>query len=313
MPLMVFPQMITIQARLDSTNILIGDQIKLNLFLTKSKDAQINFPILPDSLPGGLEIIERYKIDTLSSEGNNVKLRQEILITAFDSGMHVIHPIAFEYQHDNIIDTLFSDSIYLMVNTLPVDTTKQSIYDIKAPLDEPFSLMEIIEYILYGLGALLLIILGYFIYNKIRKKEPIIKIPQKPADPPHIIALRELDSLKEKKLWQNNQIKKYHSDLTEIIRKYIEDRFGIQALEMTSYEIIDAVSREKYIPENLHSELRFMLTLADMVKFAKGQPLPDENDTCMKNAYNFVNNTVPVQKLEAIDSSEVQKEGGNHA
>jgi hypothetical protein len=314
-PVAVFSQMVTLQAKVDSTHILIGDQIKFHLLLTKSKDANISFPILPDSLPGGIEIIERLKIDTLGKDGNMINLRQSYIITAFDSGPHMIHPIAFELLHDTITDTIYTDSVYLMVHTLPVDTTKQTIYDIKAPIDEPFSIMEIIEYIIFGLLAIIVIIAGIYIYKKIKKKEPIIKILQKPADPAHVIALRELDQLKEKKLWQNNHIKKYHSDLTGIIRKYIEDRFSIPALEMTSYEILDAVSREKYIPEKLHPGLRYMFTTADFVKFAKAQPLPDENDTCIRHAYDFVNNTIPSEKLEDTTPAEVneEKKGGDNA
>ena len=315
LPAVVFSQMITLQAKLDSNKILIGDQIKLHLLLTKPKDANITFPIIPDSLPGGIEIIERLKPDTLSKNGNYVNLRQSLIITSFDSGQRVIPPIAFEYQHDSKTDTIFTDSIFLTVNTIPVDTTKQAICDIKAPIDEPFSIMEIMEYIIYVLIAIILIVAGIYIFRKIKKKEPIIKLPQKPADPPHIIAIRELDILKEKKLWQNNHIKKYHSDLTEIIRKYIENRFNIPALEMTSYEIIDTVKHEKYIPENLHPNLRQMLTLADFVKFAKAQPLPDENDTSIRNAYLFVNNTIPTEKAIETPAKEIivtEEKGGKN-
>jgi hypothetical protein len=305
LPVVVFSQMITLQAKLDSNKILIGVQIKLHLLLTKPKDANITFPVLPDSLPGGIEIIERLKPDTLSKNGNYINLRQSLIITSFDSGQHYIPPIGFEFQQDTLTDTIYTDSILLIVNTIPVDTTKKAICDIKAPIDEPFSMMEIIEYLIYGLIGLLVIIAGYYIYNKIKRKEPLIKLPQKPIDPPHIIALRELDTLKEKKLWQNNHIKRYHSELTEIIRKYIENRYGIPALEMTSYEILDAVSHEKYIPENLHANLHQMLTLADFVKFAKAIPLPDENDTSIKNAYLFVNNTIPTEKIEEAPVKEI--------
>lgn len=314
-PVVVFSQMITLQAKLDSNKILIGDQIKLHLLLNKTKDANVSFPILPDSLPGGIEVIERLKPDTLSKNGNNLSIQQSFVITSFDSGMHVIPPIGFEFVHDTLTDTIYTDSLYLMVNVPKIDTTKNTIYDIKAPFDEPFSLMEIIEYVLYGIAALLLIIAGIYVYRKFKKKEPLIKLPHKPVDPPHVIALRELDTLKEKKLWQNNHIKKYHSDLTEIIRKYIENRFGISALEMTSYEILDAISHEKYIPEKLHSEIRFMFTIADFVKFAKAQPLPDENDTCLRHAYNFVNNTKPAEKTEEIAPIEnivKEEKGGNN-
>jgi len=307
--------MITLQARLDSNKILIGDQIRLRLILNKPKNANITFPVLPDSLPGGIEIIDRLKPDTLSKDGNNVCLSQSLVITSFDSGQRVIPPIAFVYQHDSKTDTIFTDSVFLTVNTMKVDTTKHTIYDIKAPIDEPFSLMEIIEYIIYGLIGILIIIAGIYVYRKIKRKEPIIKLPQKPADPPHIVALHELDILKEKKLWQSNHIKRYHSELTEIIRKYIENRFGIPALEMTSYEILDAVHNEKYIPENIHLNLRQMLTLADLVKFAKVLPLPDENDTSIKNAYLFVNCTIPVVKIEKTPAKEVsvkEEKGGNN-
>jgi len=314
-PVVAFSQMITLQAKLDSNKILIGDQIKLHLLLNKTKDANVSFPILPDSLPGGIEIIERLKPDTLSKNGNNLSIQQSFVITSFDSGMRVIPPIGFEFVHDTLTDTIYTDSLYLMVSSPKIDTTKNSIFDIKAPIDEPFSLMEIIEYVLYGIAALLVIVAGIYVYRKLKKREPLIKIPHKPADPPHIIALRELDALKEKKLWQNNHIKRYHSDLTEIIRKYIEDRFGIWALEMTSYEILDAIGHEKYVPEKLHSEIRFMFTTADFVKFAKAQPLPDENDTCMRYAYNFVNNTIPAPKTEEITPAEntvMDEKGGNN-
>ncbi len=316
MQLVAFSQIVTIEAKLDSNKFLIGDQIKLNLIITKSKSAQINFPVLPDSLASGVEVVERYKPDTISKNGNVVKLKQTYLITSFESGNHTIPPIPFEFLHDTIIDTLYTDSVMFSVNTLKVDTASKKIYDIKKPFDEPFSLMEILGYIVWGLAALILILLGIYIYRKYKKKEPLIKIPKKPADPPYVIAIRELDALKEKKLWQNNHIKKYHTELTDIIRKYIEARFNIQALEMTSYEIIQALSNEKYVSEKNISELRQTLVIADFVKFAKAQPLPDENDLSIRHAYQFVNETKPTEQFVLTtnnDSLESEQKGDTNA
>lgn len=315
MQLIAFSQIITIEAKLDSNKFLIGDQVKLNLIITKSKTAKVNFPILSDSIAPSVEVVERLKPDTISKNGDIIKLRQSFLITSFDSGNHVIPPLPFEFLHDTITDVIYSDSLLFTVNTLKVDTASKKIYDIKAPFDEPFSFMEIIEYFIWGAAILILIALGIYIYRKYKKKEPLIKIPQKPADPPHVIAIRELDILKDKKLWQNNHIKKYHTELTEIIRKYIEARFNIQALEMTSFEIIQSLSNEKYISDQNISELRQTLILADYVKFAKAQPLPDENDLSIKHAYKFVNETkvAEIKKDENIKTDEIVEKGGTNA
>jgi len=291
--LLSFSQMVTVEAKLDSNMFLIGDQVKLHLIITKDNKSKINFPILPDSLAQSVEIVDRLKPDTIFKDNKIVKLNQTFLITSFDSGTHTIPKIAFELLHDSLTDTIFTDSLLFTVNTLKVDTASKKIYDIKVPFDEPFSIKEIIEYLLWGLLILAVIILGIYIYYKLKKKEPLIKVSHKPSEPPHVIALKELDALKEKKLWQNNHIKKFHTELTDILRNYVENKFDIQAKEMTSYEVIEKLNNEKYVTEENILILRKILTLADFVKFAKMQPLPDENDSSLKMGYLFVNQTKP--------------------
>lgn len=307
----VIAQFLTVRAELDSNNILIGDQVKLNFIVSKSSDINITFPFIPDTLPGGVEILEHSAIDTTGISDKIINLKQSVTITSFDSGDYEIPPFAFFLTNNVTTDTIYTNPLTLSVRTIPVDTTKNTIYDIKAPFDEPFSLMEIIEYIIYGALTILLILLLIYVYRRYKRKEPLIKLPEKPAEPPHVTALRELDALKNRKLWQNNQIKKYHTELTEIIRKYIESRFGVGALEMTSYEILEEISREKYLSVDIITELRKMLTVADFVKFAKATPLPDENDMSMRYAYNFVNNTVPIQQ-PASGNKEAVEEGGEN-
>jgi hypothetical protein len=138
---------------------------------------------------------------------------------------------------------------------------------------------------------------GIYAYVRRRNNKPIFRSP-KPADPPHVVALRELDKLRSEKLWQNNRTKDYYIRLSDIIRTYIEGRFGVTAMEMTSDEIIEGMRFSGFEDNNLINRLRNLFTLSDLVKFAKAQPLPDENETAMLDAYLFVNNTKIDEKLE---------------
>ena len=121
---------------------------------------------------------------------------------------------------------------------------------------------------------------------KRKKKEPVPQIII-PKIPPHVTALEQLHKLKDEKLWQGGKLKEYHSALSDIIRQYIEHRFYINAMEQVSDEIMYSF-RTVDLNDELKGKLRQILFLADMVKFAKEQPLPNENETSWNNAYEFV-------------------------
>ncbi len=288
-------QNIKITARLDTNQILIGDQINLNLEITKPKNLDIKFPVLKDTIIKEIEVLGSNPPDTISTDSDNITLQKKYLITSFDSGLYVIPPLNFTYLNDTLIDTFPTNPVYLGVVTLEVDTASKKIFDIKKPYEAPWSFIEFLKlywhYILIGIIATILLLLAYRIIKRLRKKEPIIKIIEKPVEPAHVIAYRELDALKSKKLWQQNKTKQYHSELTDIIRKYIENRFGITAMEQTTHEILDKYSRLELNKNNTIEYLKQMLILADFVKFAKANPLPDENDLSIKNAYKFVDET----------------------
>ena len=127
-------------------------------------------------------------------------------------------------------------------------------------------------------------------------------IPERPQEPAHVIALRELDRLREEKLWQRSEFKTYYTRLTEIIRQYIERRYGIPAMEMTSYEILDAWKLEEQPEEDLAAQLNRLLNLADLVKFAKEKPLASDNEENLERAYEFVKRTVHVVKTEEVEN-----------
>jgi hypothetical protein len=251
-----------------------------------------------------VEILSRSTIDTVIQGKNQfIELNQHFLITAFDSGFYAIPPVLFAYKMpgDTSIFHIETDPILLSVYTVDVDTT-MAIKPIKAPLKVPITFMEILPYlIIYVLLGIL--IPGWYYFRK-RKKTPEGIIIRKPKVPPHITALESLKRLKREKLWQSGKIKEYHSLLTEIVRIYIEDRFHIPAIEMTTPEILDGISKLS-LRDELVIELSNILELADLVKFAKAQPLPDEHAECMDKAVDFVEQTLPeIATLESNQDAE---------
>lgn len=295
-------QQLKISAKFDSTYIQIGDQVKLHFEVEQPKDTKVQWPIFTDTLTSKIEIVKVFPADTSKKDGK-LFIKQDVLVTSFDSGYQQVPPIAFPYQTAQLSDTLKTAALFLKVATLPVDTTKD-IRDIKPPLGVKFSILEYWKYIV---GFLILVLVGFGIWLivKLVKREPIFG-PLKMPDPPHIVALRELDALRAEKLWQSDKSKLYYTRLTEIIRAYIEKRFEIGALEMTSDEIIAALKGINIDDYNSIELLHKMFSTADIVKFAKGQPLPNENEVNLLNAYQFVNNTKVVSSI-----TEAEKENDN--
>lgn len=295
-------QQVKISSRFDSTYIQIGDQVKLHFEVEQSKDTKVKWPVFADTLTSKIDIVKVFPADT-SKVKDKLVIKQDLLVTSFDSGYLQVPPIPFPYQSAQISDTLRTASMFLKVTTVPVDTTKD-IKDIKPTLGVPFSLLDYWMYIA-GFFVLVLIAVGIWLIVKLRKKEPIFG-GIKPIDPPHVIALRQLDALRSEKLWQSDKAKLYYTRLTEVIRTYIEKRFEITALEMTSDEIITALKSINIDDYNSIELLRKMFTTADIVKFAKGQPLPNENEVNLLNAYQFVNNT---KIISAITDAEKENDG----
>ena len=140
---------------------------------------------------------------------------------------------------------------------------------------------------------LFLAIAGFLIwyYLKRKKGEPIFVLRPGVRYQPHEWALMELEKLRAKKLWQAGKIKDYHTELTDILRKYFEDRFHIMAMESTSSEILDDLEAKTLIPKENRDVLSRILVMADLVKFAKYLPLPEEHDQSMEYAIDFINKT----------------------
>jgi hypothetical protein len=185
----------------------------------------------------------------------------------------------------------------------PADSTDQ-IFDIKLPYGAPITFREILPYLLAGTA---LLILAYFLIYSLRRKkrdEPIIR-KIRPSEPAHIIALRDLDKLKSEKIWQQDKIKLYYTRLTEILRVYIENRYGILAMEQTSNETLQSLLESGFNDNNLFEKLKEILLLADLAKFAKAKPLASENETAMLSSYIFVNETKEAWKKVEAEKNDV--------
>jgi hypothetical protein len=299
-----FGQEISVKAKIDTNVILIGDQIKLNFSVTAPSNYQIAFPSFIDSLSNKIEIIGLTKIDSVfNNDKSKITLNQSIVITSFDTGYFKIPSFAFQYQkkNENMVNTIFSDSLFLKVNIVAVDTNL-AIKDIKLPLDAPLTFKEILPYLFGSLGITAILIICLLLILRYRKKNGMDpQLPQKPKIPPYQKAIQDLEALRQKKLWQNDRIKDYHSELTEILRVYFEYQFKIPALEMTSDKILEAFEKLNHNKE-LKTKLNQILTLADLVKFAKQLPLPDQHDLSLQNAVLIVKKTYAERKIEETNT-----------
>jgi len=209
----------------------------------------------------------------LRLDNKRLEITRNYNISCFDSGYHYIPPFIFQYNKDSLSATWETQPLFLHVSRVDIAPADSSdvIFDIKLPGKMPITFSEIFPWIVGAILIGLLVFILVYYFKKRKKQEPLFKI-RKPEEPPHIIALRDLDKLKEKKLWQKGKIKLYYSELTGIIRKYIERRYQTGAMEQTSNEI---------------------------------KPLPDENETALLNAYVFVNETKQIWQKELDD----QKKG----
>lgn len=285
-------QQIKATASLDSANILLGDQVKLFLEIDHPKSVDVSFPQVPDTIAGLIEVLGHTDIDTFEgNKADNIKQIRSYTITCFDSGSYRIPPYWFGINAGGNIDSVPSNGVTLNVHSMQIDTTKGPT-DIKMPYGAPLTLKEVTPYIL---GVILIGAIIFFLLYSIKRKKknkPLFVLPKKPKLPPHVVALRELDRIKDEKIWQKGKKKLYYSELTDTLRTYIEERFEIRAMEQVTDEILQSFRQQKgLLSDKALGNLSQILQLADLVKFAKYEPLPDDDNLSLVNAYFFVNET----------------------
>jgi hypothetical protein len=294
----VSAQNVKVHAELDSSSIQIGQQAKLTLsveYKVNTNDRiKIQWPAIGDTLRKEVEVVRQSKIDTIIPDRNDpftFLQTKTIYVTSFDSGYWAVPPFKFIVNGDT--SGIYSDALLLTVSTVSVDTT-QAIKDIKDPYAIDYSFIDWIKDHKLLLGGVLfgIILISFLIWLIIRsrKKQPLVVEEKAIKIPAHVVAFEKLEKLKNDKLWQEGKLKQYHIALTDIIREYIENRFKIPALEQTTEEILSGF-KTVAIDNESKEKLRQLLLLGDLVKFAKEQPLPTENEMSMINAFDFINGT----------------------
>lgn len=291
---------IIVSVSVDSTTLFIGDQTDMHLQVTHDKEEVVQMPVYGETLMPGIEIVDRTIVDTTYLANDQVQLNQYLTLTSFADSLFYISPIPFVSGND----TIFSEGISLnVVQPFEMDSTDMAITDIKDIYNAKIWWWGIIRWILLALACVGLGVGLYYLIRYImrqQKGEMTIK-PSEPKRPAEEIALEALDRIKQEKIWQNGQIKQYHTQLTDVLRTYIAQRYDFSSNEKTSDEILREMKIRLQDNRELYNQLQKMLQLADLVKFAKWRTTPDENELSLKIAYDFVHQTTPIAQEESLD------------
>jgi hypothetical protein len=295
-------------------SVLIADQIFYGFNLNGVEEGtQFAFPVVKDTLMTGIEIVGPWKMDTLKTEkgrnGNpcSLDLRGGLTITTFDEGIYILPPLAVQrLSKDGVLDTLVFEPQRLEVMTMPVDTATFKPHDIKGQIRYPVTFKEILPWILGGLVLVGLIALAVWLVIRYRRRHNPEYIKK---DPPHIIALRELDKYRGNKMWVPEKQKAFYSGITDTLREYIAARYGIGAMEMTTAEIFKDM-KQTDAPADLLEEMKDLFERADFVKFAKFTASEEENASALPVAVRFVTSTYQTEVEEETGVQADDEKGG---
>ena len=309
--LLLFPlQMqaqVGVEASIDSIEMFIGQQVHVTVTATMKEGAKVEFPVFKpmEHITPGVEVLNSRELGTKEKDADFVERSVVYTLTSFEDTLYYLPP--FRVKIDG--KQYESKSLALKVLGIEVDTVHvDQFFGPKDVQDNPFLWSD--WSLIFWLSVLMLILfaLGYYLYVRMRDNKPIIatiRIVKRLL--PHQKAMKEIETIKAEKLTQSENQKEYYTKLTDTLRKYIEERYGFNAMEMTSTEIIERLERaltaDEAHAETMKSELRQLFTTADLVKFAKYSTLINENDANLVSAIDFINQT----KLENVPVEETVK------
>ena len=293
---------VSVQAKIDPIEMLIGEQTQVTLTVQGGNDAQVEWPQLKprQMIVPGVEVIASHTSGTsqTSSTSETGKV-MTITLTSFDGNLYHLPPFTVKVNGKEVK----SNELALKVVEMEVDTTQMNaFFGPKDVQDNPFQWSDWSMPFWLSVLVLVLLAVGYWLYLRLRDNKPIIthiKIVRRLL--PHQKAMKETEQIKADKMVTSENQKEYYTKLTETLRKYIEERYGFSAMEMTSSEIIERLMSQG--DQQSLDELRQLFTTADLVKFAKYSTMINENDSNLVNAIDFINQT----KLENQPTVEVQK------
>lgn len=305
---------VTVTARLDSVNLLMGSMTTLGLEVVQDKGKSGGFPLFRNVDPSrgyvgicgdSIELRSSMKIDTVELGSGRIQINYQVPLQAFDSGTYRLPQFVYVSESDS------ARSNALTLNVVPLKVTADDPIAGFAPVSEPEG-KKFFDFVpdwladFWWVVLIVLLALAAFIWGMRRYKKEGTVLPRKPEPSPYETAISGLRELKAQKLWEQGMEKEYFTRLTDILRVYLDRRFGINAMEMTSREIMDRLydsdvkEKRDYVRQILH--------VADFVKFAKVRPLPADNIAAFDNAVKFVEETKPQPVAEATPGGDVDRE-----
>lgn len=292
-PFQIKAQSVQVEAKIDSSQIVVGKQAHISLSVTMDAKQRVVFPAFVDTLIRGVEIVGVSKPDTqYINNKQRLQLTQVYTITSFDSALYYLPPL--QVMVDN--KPFLSKGLSLKVYSIPVDTAHvDKFFPQKGTMKPPFIISDWYGLIACSFFAILFVVALIYLSIRYHDNKPIIrKVKVAPKLSPYDEAMQNIGRIKEEKKWQQGRSKEYYTELTDALRNYIQNRFGFSAMEMTSTEIIDKLL-EMHDKQAI-DDLKGLFVTADLVKFAKHDPMMNENDANLLNAIDFINETKQVEE-----------------
>jgi len=298
-----------LNAKLDSASMLMGTLNTLHLEVVQDKGVRGEFPMLRNIGERGyatllgdtIELSSKIKVDTTDIGSDRLQINYQVPVQVFDSGYYRLPEILFVAGRD----TARSKQLVLTVTPVKVKADDE-ISPLTDPADpEDPSIFDVLPDWMVNYWWILVVVfalgtLGWWLWHRYRKVGTIL--PKKPETPADVEALERLQRLKARKLWQSGQEKEFYTILTDILRRYLDRRFGIKAMEMTSSQIMQTLADDSSLRES-RQKMHQILDMADFVKFAMVRPLPDDNVKAFDNAVAFVESTRPQPEATSDDAA----------
>ena len=294
---------IEVTASIDTGTIVIGDQRELHIKATNRHSGQpmptVVFPTMEMLTTGAIEALTSHNDTTKTKDGAIESIEQVVTITTFEAGHNAIGGIVVQTEEGGTAillapqDSLFINAVY----EATADTTKCELGEDAPFQKESYTFWEIARWIILAIAVAALVLAIVLIIRSRKTHQPVPFLPKPKQIPADKKALNELEALRRKELWQKGRIKKYYTDMTDIVRRFLRNMYGISAAEMTSRQTLRAFHNISDWSEESETLLRQLLHQADMVKFAKSQPQSHEHDMAMQNAIDFIRKVAETHKI----------------
>ena len=301
-------QQVEVEGKVADTKVQVGKPFTLDLSLKVPYGWFVEWnDFAQDTLSEQIDILKRGNVERTADADSNVIVKQQLTLMTFDTGQIVLPSVGLKYAKsfdDPMRLEAFTDPVRLYATTMAVDTTL-AYKPIVEPLAAPITMKEVFPWIL---AVLLAILLGLGIWLFLRRRKTRVdedgNVIKGPVIPPYDKAVDELKRLREEKMWQSGKVKEYFSSLTDIAREYIEGQFGLNAVEMTTDDILDEI-KPLHFPKETYNKLKDTMEVADLVKFAKYSASTLESDTALGNMTDFVNESYAhYQKMKAEEEAQ---------